>query len=393
MYEADGGVVAAISSADLPSRQGGQLRDCRSILADQGHRRLGQVGVLFVRAGLGLGEVPELGQHRGRGRALPGHAVQAGGDELGQFTGQAGQVGFLGGQPGQHVHDRVALVGRVPGGREQQRRAEGVHVAGHRRLVGVPGLLGRHVRGRADGAARRWCGPSARPPGPRRSRSPAARRARPGRSTASGPGAPGRPRGSNPAPPRTRRPATARRSPAADRRPSTRQAERGVGTYAVASQGRSASGSASTTAAVNTPLTFRAAATSCANRCRKPASSASSTLIVLTATSRPAAERPRYTCPIDPAPRRPSTTKGPIRSGSHLRSVSRKAVFPEGFSRDAAFPGEAVPVPTAALFSALPDQASEPVASFHHAESFRQSAAPSPGLLQVWMERNQDRSG
>ena len=31
-------------------------------------------------------------------------------------------------------------------------------------------------------------------------------------------------------------------------------------------------GSASTTAAVKTPLTFRAAATSCANRCRKPAS-------------------------------------------------------------------------------------------------------------------------
>ena len=67
----------------------------------------------------------------------------------------------------------------------------------------------------------------------------------------------------------------------------------GAGTYAVASQGRSASGSASTTAAVNTPLTFLAAATSCANLVRKPASSASSTLIVLTATSRPAAERPR----------------------------------------------------------------------------------------------------
>ena len=69
----------------------------------------------------------------------------------------------------------------------------------------------------------------------------------------------------------------------------------------------SASGSASTTAAVNTPLTFRAAATSWANRVRKPASSASSTRIVLTATSRPAAERPRYTWPIDPDPSRPST--------------------------------------------------------------------------------------
>ena len=74
---------------------------------------------------------------------------------------------------------------------------------------------------------------------------------------------------------------------------STSRASDGAGTYAVASQGRSASGSASTTAAVNTPLTFLAAATSCANRVRKPASSASSTLIVLTATSRPAAERPR----------------------------------------------------------------------------------------------------
>ena len=74
---------------------------------------------------------------------------------------------------------------------------------------------------------------------------------------------------------------------------STSRDSDGAGTYAVASQGRSASGSASTTAAVNTPLTFLAAATSCANRVRKPVSSASSTRIVLTATSRPAAERPR----------------------------------------------------------------------------------------------------
>jgi hypothetical protein len=97
----------------------------------------------------------------------------------------------------------------------------------------------------------------------------------------------------------------------------------GAGTYAVASHGRSASGSASTTAAVKTPLTFLAAATSWAKRVRKPASSASSTLIVLTATSRPAVDRLRYTCPIDPAPRRPSTTYGPIISGSQRRSSSR----------------------------------------------------------------------
>src|SRR6202034_1300530 len=60
----------------------------------------------------------------------------------------------------------------------------------------------------------------------------------------------------------------------------TSRASDGAGTYAVASQGRSASGSASTTAAVKNPLTRRAAATSSANRVRNPASSASSTLIV-----------------------------------------------------------------------------------------------------------------
>ncbi len=63
--------------------------------------------------------------------------------------------------------------------------------------------------------------------------------------------------------------------------------------YAVASHGTSASGSAATTAAVKAPLTRRAEATSWANRVRKSGSSASSTLIVLTATRRPAAERPR----------------------------------------------------------------------------------------------------
>src|SRR5262245_43305587 len=94
----------------------------------------------------------------------------------------------------------------------------------------------------------------------------------------------------------------------------------GAGTYAVASHGMSASASAATTAAVNTPLTRRAAATSCANRARNPASSANSILIVLTATSRPAVDLPRNTCPIAPAPSRPSSTYGPIRSGSHWRS-------------------------------------------------------------------------
>src|SRR5215472_13129756 len=67
----------------------------------------------------------------------------------------------------------------------------------------------------------------------------------------------------------------------------------GAGTYTVASHGTSASESAATTAAVNAPLTRRAAATSWPNLVRKSGSSASSDLIVLTATSRPAADRPR----------------------------------------------------------------------------------------------------
>jgi hypothetical protein len=56
------------------------------------------------------------------------------------------------------------------------------------------------------------------------------------------------------------------------------------------------------TDAVNTPLTRLAAATSRANLARKPGSSAISTRIVFTATSRPATERARNTCPIAPAP-------------------------------------------------------------------------------------------
>ena len=121
----------------------------------------------------------------------------------------------------------------------------------------------------------------------------------------------------------------------------------------MASQGRSASGSASTTAAVKNPLTRRAAATSWANRVRKPASSARSTLIVFTATSRPAAERPRYTWPIAPVPRRPRITYGPIRSGSHLRSGSPWSLAPDCGS----------------VMSLLTPTLSEPAVSFHNAES------------------------
>ncbi len=90
-------------------------------------------------------------------------------------------------------------------------------------------------------------------------------------------------------------PAASQRTAGTGSGPQTRtsRSSDGAGTYAVASQGTSASGSAATTAAVKTPLTRRAAATSCANRARKSASSEYSGLIVLTATSRPAADLPR----------------------------------------------------------------------------------------------------
>ena len=90
---------------------------------------------------------------------------------------------------------------------------------------------------------------------------------------------------------------------------STASASDGPGTYAVASHGTGPSASASTTSAVNSPLTFLAAATSCANRARKPGSPASSGRITLTATRRPPAERPRYTWPMPPAP----TPEDPVR--------------------------------------------------------------------------------
>lgn len=73
----------------------------------------------------------------------------------------------------------------------------------------------------------------------------------------------------------------------------TSRSSDGAGTYAVASHGTSACASAATTDAVKMPLTRRAAATSCANRARKSWSSARSLLIVFTATSRPARDRPR----------------------------------------------------------------------------------------------------
>ena len=86
----------------------------------------------------------------------------------------------------------------------------------------------------------------------------------------------------------------------------TASASDGPAMYAVASHGVSDVTSASSTSAVNRPLTLAAARTSRANRVRKPGSSASSGRITFTATSAPVAERPRYTCPIPPEPSRSS---------------------------------------------------------------------------------------
>ncbi len=65
------------------------------------------------------------------------------------------------------------------------------------------------------------------------------------------------------------------------------------GTYWVAIQGRSASGSASTTAAVKAPLTLRTASISCRKRVRKTGSCAYWACTTFTATSRPERARAR----------------------------------------------------------------------------------------------------
>ena len=124
------------------------------VLADDGHRRGGQVGVRRARPGRGWRRTgpswPSSAAEVGRWRGL--RARQAVTMPV-QFRGQPGQVGRLGRELDQHVHDRLPLVGGVPGGGEGQRRAEREHVARHRGLPGVPCLLGRHVGGRAHGPA------------------------------------------------------------------------------------------------------------------------------------------------------------------------------------------------------------------------------------------------
>ena len=90
----------------------------------------------------------------------------------------------------------------------------------------------------------------------------------------------------------------------------------GPGTYAVASHAVGPSTSASTTMAVNTPLTRRAAATSRPNRFRNSGSDASSARTTFTATGRPPADTPRNTRPMPPLPSWPTSRYGPIVCGS-----------------------------------------------------------------------------
>lgn len=92
----------------------------------------------------------------------------------------------------------------------------------------------------------------------------------------------------------------------------------GPGTYWVATQGTRASVSASSTAAVHVPPTRRAAATSRANRLRNSGCWAYSACTTFTATVRPASERPRYTRPMPPAPRRAIRRYGPMLGGSSV---------------------------------------------------------------------------
>ena len=138
------GVLAAVG------RGAGGLPRAVLVPADHGHRRCGKVGVRRARAGSG-GKVPQLVEQRRRRGPLPRAPGQAGGDDAVQLRGQPGQVGRLGREPHQHVHDRLSPVWSMPGGGERQSRAEGENVARHRRLPGIPCLLGGHVSRRADG--------------------------------------------------------------------------------------------------------------------------------------------------------------------------------------------------------------------------------------------------
>ncbi len=96
------------------------------VLGDERHRGVRKVGVAGTG---GKGERAEFGEDRGFGRAVARHALQAGGDQSGQFLGQAGQVRRLGREPDENVHDGLALVGRMAGARRTRasRRARRCH--------------------------------------------------------------------------------------------------------------------------------------------------------------------------------------------------------------------------------------------------------------------------
>jgi len=252
---------------------------------------------------------------------------------------------------------------RVPGRREQQRRPQRVHVAGHRRLPGVPGLLGQPYTPGCRPRRARWSGPSARPPGPPRSRSPAAVRRDQHVRRLSGPGCTSPARGSRRA---LGAPAASQRTvaPAAARRPAPAgPATRPARTPWPARAGRPPDRPPPPRR--EHPLTFLAAATSCA----KPGPEAG--LLGQLHPDRldrdqPAGRRTaQYTWPSTPSPAA-ETTYGPIRSGSHLRSVSSR-----GAHGPAATPSRP---PSPPFASARPPNSGQ----HPSAEPFAQRAASSP---------------
>ena len=112
---------------------------------------------------------------------------------------------------------------------------------------------------------------------------------------------------------------------------STASASEGPGTYAVAIHATGPSTSASTTWAVNTPLTRRAAATSRPKRARNSGFAASSARMAFTATGRPPGETPRNTRPMPPWPSCPTSRYGPIDCGSSGCSSLANAKTPTTF--------------------------------------------------------------
>ncbi|KAF0647848.1 hypothetical protein K701_21710 [Streptomyces fradiae ATCC 10745 = DSM 40063] len=112
-------------------------------------------------------------------------------------------------------------------------------------------------------------------------------------------------------------PAPSLRSSAASRGPFrlTRSDSVGPSVNRVAIQGRAASGSASTTGAVNAPLTRRAASTSCRKRALNSGSAACSRWITFTARRSPESDLASRTTPMPPEPSQSSSRYLPAYSG------------------------------------------------------------------------------